>query len=247
VVLEVFGQNLAQVLSPLAGLAHWFSAQVLGPDERKYWLSLAGALIAIDLFYRCWNRPRSESFWSYAALWRIYTHSSALLDYKFVVVQNLVSVFIIAPMLISALALGNWGSKILVSWLGPGPGWTAGVSALVMFAAIRILLFDIGHYISHYLQHKIPFFWEFHKVHHAAEVLTPVTAYRAHPVESILDSVFQGPLQALGLAVFYYLYGGQQSVITFAGINAIVILYFLIDNVRHSHLWFHSARRWSTS
>jgi sterol desaturase/sphingolipid hydroxylase (fatty acid hydroxylase superfamily) len=231
-VLEIFWQNVKEVLSSLASR---FSAQILGLDELSYWLWLAGALIAIDLLYRCWNRPASESFW-YSAPWRIYTHASAVLDYKFLVVERLITAFIVAPMLVSALALGNWGSKILVSWLGPGPGWKAGVAALVMFAAIRLLLFDIGHYISHYLQHKVPFFWEFHKVHHAAEVLTPVTAFRVHPLENIMDSVFQGPLQALGLAVFYYLYGGQQSV-TFVGTNAIVFFYYLIDNARHTHLW----------
>jgi sterol desaturase/sphingolipid hydroxylase (fatty acid hydroxylase superfamily) len=236
-VLETFSQNLKEVLVPLAGLARGFSAQVFGPEERRFWLSLVGILIAVDLFYRCLNRPRSESFWSYAASWRISTHSSAILDYKYLVVQKLVIVFIVAPMLVSALALGNWGSKILASLLGPGPGWTPGLAALVGFAAIGLLLFDIGHYLSHYVQHKVPFFWEFHKVHHAAEVLTPVTAFRAHPVESILDSVFQGPLQALGLAVFYYLYGGQQFVVTFVGMNGIVLFYYLIGNLRHTHLW----------
>jgi hypothetical protein len=52
-VLETFGQSFKEVLGPLAGLARGFSANVLGPDERNYWLWLAGALIAIDLFYRC--------------------------------------------------------------------------------------------------------------------------------------------------------------------------------------------------
>ena len=216
-VLEPFGQNLNEVLGPLASLARRFSAQVLGPDERKYWLWLVGALIAVDLFYRCWNRPGSESFWSYSAPWRIHAHPSAVLDYKYLVVQKLITAFIIAPMLVSALALGNWGSKLLVSWLGPGPQWTPSLAALVVFAMVGLLLFDIGHYISHYVQHKVPFFWEFHKIHHAAEVLTPVTAFRAHPVEIILDRVFQGPLQALGLAVFYYLYGTRQFLDNFRG------------------------------
>jgi sterol desaturase/sphingolipid hydroxylase (fatty acid hydroxylase superfamily) len=159
------------------------------------------------------------------------------LDYKFLLVQRLVTAFVIAPMLVSALALGNWGFKILVSWLGPGPGWTAGPAALVMFAAIGLLLFDIGHYLSHYVQHKVPFFWEFHKIHHAAEVLTPVTGFRAHPVESILDGLVQGPLQALGLAGFYYLYGGEQSLTTFVGVNTVIVPYFLISSLRHSHVW----------
>jgi len=227
-----FGQNLKEVLS---GLAATYFAQVFGQGELRYWLWLAGSLFALDLVYRCWSRPTSEPFW-YSAPWRIYTHASAVLDYKFFFVQRLVAVFVIGPMLISSLALGNWGSKILVSRLGVGPQWKAGVTALVVFAVIRLVLFDIGHFISHYLQHKVAFFWEFHKVHHAAEVLTPVTGFRVHPVELILDSLFQGPLQALGLAVFYYLYGGQQSV-SFVGTNAIVAFYYLIDASRHTHLW----------
>lgn len=236
-MLDTLGQSFREVVGPLAGLARRFSGQILGPDELKFWVSLAIAMIAIDVFYRCLNRPQSESFWSYAAPWRIHTHPSAVLDYKFLVIQKLVIVFIIAPMLVSALALGNWGSKILVSLLGPGPAWTPGVAGLVVFAAISLVLFDIGHYLSHYIQHKVPFFWEFHKIHHAAEVLTPVTAFRAHPVEAILDSLFQGPLQALGLAVFYYLYGGRQFVVTFVGMNGIILVYYLIGNLRHTHLW----------
>jgi hypothetical protein len=110
-VLETLGQSFREVVDPLAGLARRFSAQILGPDELKFWVSLAIAMIAIDVFYRCLNRPQSESFWSYAAPWRIHTHPSAVLDYKFLVIQKLVIVFIIAPMLVSALALGNWGSK----------------------------------------------------------------------------------------------------------------------------------------
>jgi sterol desaturase/sphingolipid hydroxylase (fatty acid hydroxylase superfamily) len=32
--------------------------------------------------------------------------------------------------------------------------------------------------------HRIPVLWEFHKVHHSAEVLTPISLYRAHPVDT---------------------------------------------------------------
>ena len=46
---------------------------------------------------------------------------------------------------------------------------------------------DIGFFVSHYLQHRVPFLWEFHKVHHSAEVLHPVTAYRIHPVDQAIE------------------------------------------------------------
>ena len=228
----MFWQYCEDALGAWAGK---YAAQVLGPDEIRSWVELAAALIAIDLLYRCWNRPASVPF-LYSAPWRIYTHKSAILDYKFMIVDRLITASIVAPMILSSLVLGDWGATVLAARLGPGPAWKAGLGALFAFAAIRLVLFDVGHYISHYLQHKVPFFWEFHKVHHAAEVLTPVTAFRVHPLESVMDSVFQGPLQALGLAVFYYLYGGQQSVSFFGG-NAIILFYYLIDNARHSHLW----------
>jgi sterol desaturase/sphingolipid hydroxylase (fatty acid hydroxylase superfamily) len=109
--------------------------------------------------------------------------------------------------------------------------------ALIGFGAASLILFDTGHYISHYIQHKVRFFWEYHKIHHAAEVLTPVTAFRVHPVESILDSVIQGPLQALGLTVFYYLYSREQTGIVQFGLNVTFPLYYLLDSLRHSHLW----------
>jgi sterol desaturase/sphingolipid hydroxylase (fatty acid hydroxylase superfamily) len=201
------------------------------------WLALACTLIAIDLLYRIANRPPSESFWSYAAPWRIYTHHSAILDYKFVLVQKLVVVFVTAPMLVSATALGKWGASQLTAWLGPGPAWEAGAGTVVVAGIAGLILFDIGHYISHYIQHKSPFFWEFHKVHHAAEVLTPITAFRAHPVEAVLDSLFQGPLQASGLTVFFYLYGVELSMMTLIGISAIYPIYYFLDSLRHSHLW----------
>ncbi|HEX5228299.1 MAG TPA: sterol desaturase family protein [Bryobacteraceae bacterium] len=235
--MVALSQTWNVLLSPLAGFVHYVFANLLAPEERRYWLWLPGTLLAIDLLYRFGSRPRSESFWSYSAPWRIYAHPSAILDYKFLFVQKLVSASIIAPMLVSAIALGMWISKILGSLLGPGPGWRAGMATLVVFAVIRLVLFDIGHYVSHYIQHKVPFFWEFHKVHHAAEVLTPVTALRKHPVEDLLDSFFQGPLQALGLGVFYYLYGSQQSLLAFVGGNAIIVLYYVTDSLRHTHAW----------
>lgn len=218
-------------------LAHRFFVRVTGPDELTFWLWLAGALIVTDVLTRVWHRSSSETFWSCAAPWRIYTHASAVLDYKLLVTDRLITASIVGTMLVSATALGHWGASALTSSLGPGPGWQPTLAGLILFACVRLLMFDIGHYISHYLQHMVPFFWEFHKVHHAAEVMTPVTAYRIHPLEPIMDSVFQGPLQAIGLAGFYYLYGSDQSAMTFVGMNAIVLPFFFIGGFRHSHVW----------
>jgi sterol desaturase/sphingolipid hydroxylase (fatty acid hydroxylase superfamily) len=53
---------------------------------------------------------------------------------------------------------------------------------------MQVVLFDLGYWIAHRTMHEIPLLWEFHKTHHAAEVLTPLTAARAHPIEDPTSS-----------------------------------------------------------
>ena len=53
------------------------------------------------------------------------------------------------------------------------PGW---LSRSIM-TVVAFLAFELGYWFHHYLSHRIPFMWEFHKVHHTAEVLTPITLF----------------------------------------------------------------------
>ncbi|MFM2423565.1 MAG: hypothetical protein RL291_2095, partial [Pseudomonadota bacterium] len=89
-----------------------------------------------------------------------------------------------------------------------------------------------------YSSHKIPFFWEFHRVHHEAEQLSPLTVYRIHPIETLKFSnilaVFIGPANGLlhwffGLPVSAGLYFSEGIVIT-----AFVYLFL---QLHHTHIW----------
>jgi len=46
----------------------------------------------------------------------------------------------------------------------------------------RHLAYELGYWFNHWLSHKVPLLGEFHKVHHNAKVLTPLTNFRVHPV-----------------------------------------------------------------
>ena len=37
--------------------------------------------------------------------------------------------------------------------------------------------------------HKIPILWEFHKIHHSATSLNPITQYRLHPLELLINTL----------------------------------------------------------
>ncbi len=45
----------------------------------------------------------------------------------------------------------------------------------LFFTFLVILVYDFGYTSLHFAFHKVPFLWRFHKVHHSAEVLAPLT------------------------------------------------------------------------
>jgi hypothetical protein len=99
------------------------------------------------------------------------------------------------------------------------------------------LLQDFIHYWAHRAYHS-RYLWAFHKVHHSAPVLVPVTAsrdaLRREMVERLIDIVF---LSAFA-GVFWYACGGEISRYTLFGVTYMVfILNTLAANLRHSHVW----------
>ena len=92
----------------------------------------------------------------------------------------------------------------------------------------------------HYLQHKIPLLWEFHKVHHSSEVLHPLSNYREHPVDNFLYAVVTGGAAGMALSSFEFLFGAQPLalLVPILGIGVFAFAFnFLGYNLRHSHVW----------
>lgn len=80
----------------------------------------------------------------------------------------------------------------LMHWLQDGVGlpvWAHALGAL--------LLFDAWSYAWHRINHEIPFFWRFHRVHHSDPQMDVTTANRFHIGEIFFSSLFRIPLIAL--------------------------------------------------
>lgn len=76
----------------------------------------------------------------------------------------------------------------LQDWSGM-PGWVHALGA--------VLLFDVWSYIWHRMNHEIPFFWRFHRVHHSDPTMDVTTANRFHIGEIFFSSLFRILLIAL--------------------------------------------------
>jgi sterol desaturase/sphingolipid hydroxylase (fatty acid hydroxylase superfamily) len=63
--------------------------------------------------------------------------------------------------------------------------------------AFVFLSFDLWMNLWHRLNHRVPFFWKFHRVHHSDTEMDASTAIRFHPGEIILSVIFRLPIYLL--------------------------------------------------
>jgi len=114
------------------------------------------------------------------------------------------------------------------------PAWaTRGVITVMLFLA-----YELGYYFNHWLSHKVPLLWEFHKVHHTAEVLTPLTNFRVHPVYTWIFANILALSAAIANGLGNYMFGESAYQYALADTNIILVLFIhAYVHLQHSHMW----------
>jgi sterol desaturase/sphingolipid hydroxylase (fatty acid hydroxylase superfamily) len=118
--------------------------------------------------------------------------------------------------------------SIEMSWV-----WIA-----IAFSVSYLILDDLSRFLLHYCMHNVDFLWYFHKTHHSATTLTPLTIFRVHPVESLL--YFTRRLLVFGFVtgVFIWLFSSKLTGLQILGVDMFGFLFNLAAaNLRHSHIW----------
>lgn len=180
-----------------------------------------------------------KGFVTYALNPNIYGHKSAWQDYGLFLLNGIFYFGIFAQYELSSTRIAGWMHRGLESVCGlltsPAVTSVAGIFALSFVVA---LLFDFSTFIGHYLFHKLPPLWAFHKVHHSAEVMTPISVNRLHPVELFVNSLAFAICVGIGQGVFSYLAMQDVTGAKVRGIKSMFFLFFLTGvNLRHSHIW----------
>ncbi len=205
----------------------------LDSGKRVYWLYMLSALVlAIGLFWKQWSVFKSQ--FSAQVLW----HPSAKLDYIYFLVVSLVKIMLIIPLLIGVNDVALWMVLAMQDYLGYVE--RIRVSREILLVSYTLALFiinDFTRYWLHRLMHASSLLWRFHRVHHSAEVLNPLTFYRIHPVENILFGLRYALTTGMVTAVFIYFFGAGIGLIEVLGVNIIVFIFLLLGaNLRHSHI-----------
>jgi Fe(3+) dicitrate transport protein len=232
----------------LRQLGSVLSEPFLNPYSRTHWVGLLVFLgVAAIWTYR---RPKNEQ--PYRSLGEALKHPSSALDLQLLAGRQMLRALVGVPTLTTGWLLGTHGVRWLDSTFGAPT--TPEIPAIVVASVYTLTLFvvwDLSRFLLHVLMHKIPFLWSVHQVHHSAEVLTPLTFHRVHPIESWLYD-FRGALSTgLVAGIFYYLFRGQLSHFTLFGVPALAfVLNLATGNLRHSHVWISFPRpieRWLLS
>ena len=170
---------------------------------------------------------------------RVWWAPSSRLDYKLFVI-NSVRVIGVIDLLIVGPEVWRHGVKgLLTAALGGHPAVAAGpqpwVIALCGLASLAAL--DAGYWLAHLAMHRIPVLWAFHKVHHSAEVMTPATEWRQHPVEFLVFPTVYGATSGTvyGLAAWAFGDAAQGQALS---VQTLLMALHLatFHHVRHSHV-----------
>lgn len=215
---------------------------LLDSGKRIYMVYLLGslAMVLLVMALRLLSRNRTGAFelWQSFASPRIWFHPSARLDYQLMAINPLIRTFLLGFAGISLVPVALATSNFLEAW---ADSFTLEWPGLQVTAAYTLVLFvadDFTRFLLHYLMHKLPWLWSIHRLHHSAEVMTPFTVYRIHPLESLLYSLRMVATQGVVLGLFFFAFGMNLSVWEIAGANAFTYVFNLAGaNLRHSHVW----------
>lgn len=204
-------------------------------EKRVNWLYICSSiLLAFFVFYRL---KKTNGFLNYFFKKENWLSKTAGVDYIFVVFNAFLKIGLFVGLL-------RWGRGIhvdlneyLLVHLGiPDPDLSISFLA-VMYTLALLILGDFSYYLLHLAYHKIPFLWEFHKVHHSSTALNPFTQYRIHPVELWLNNFRYVFVLSVLNGVFDYYSTGYYGPYLFYGINILVLIFnFWGANLRHSHV-----------
>ncbi len=223
----------------------------LGENSRLWWgwllltYPIIGACVGVYELKKTGQAITPKSVFNFVFPPKIYKSASLLNDFSIVLSLYILYAFVL-------LLFKGIESKAIVGKMmqfsrtdildqvnlgGYRKSITAGIGVHLFFTFLVILAYDFGFTMLHYAFHRFPFLWRFHRVHHSAEHLTPLTVARFHLVEYVLIKIVEGFTLGLIFGLFYFLLPDAIDIYKVFGLSLFGILFSSIGVFRHSHIW----------
>ncbi len=238
-LLEYLAQTVVKLGAMLTdSTGRWFAGYLL--------TSLGLAYVIYLLHARKDPQLKAEGFIPFAFPKDIWTHRGTKVDIFYFFINKLLFIMAFSGLFIFAEGM-NLVVMGLMDRLGIPDLLLPGTPILIVVTVSTltwILFFDFSLWWQHNIFHRFPVLWEFHKVHHSAEVMTPFTAGRMHPVEEIAGNIMSGMFIGLAFALIKRAFG-DVMVLQLFQLNIVLLLFFTFGfHLRHSHVWMPYTGVW---
>jgi len=229
-------QLLDTILQAYKNYASYLWYEISHPHWQNYfyWLIGISAFFFVIELLKPWrkNQPKfRKDFWLdfFYMFFNFFLFSLIFFNAASEVVVNLFNQF-----------LGLFSIENLVSiHIESTPRW---VQLMILF-----LVADFISFWTHRLLHRVPWLWEFHKVHHSVEQMGFAAHLRYHWMENIIyKSIQYVPLAMIGFGIddFFIVHMIALSVGHFNHSNfkfPLGPLKFILNNPQ-MHIWHHAAK-----
>jgi sterol desaturase/sphingolipid hydroxylase (fatty acid hydroxylase superfamily) len=228
-------ENYAEILiNGFTGYARYFWHEIMNPSWNNYFywlLGLSAVVYGLELLFP-WRKNQSKirkDFWLdlFYVLFNFFLFS--LIGYN---ALSMVAVQFTTDVL-NSFGITHMTAITVQSW----PVW---LQLVTMFIIADFLQWNI-----HRLLHRVPFLWEFHKVHHSVKEMGFAAQFRFHFLETIVYKSLQYiPLGMIGFGIQEFFIVHMLAVfighLNHANINwDYGVFRYLINNPK-MHLWHHA-------
>lgn len=253
-------ENLFHIVNAVFTRAVNVLAFPLDPENRIFWLYLVTSVLAAFCVYRSIKVKKEHAtekdteaaegtFLQFLFPKSVWSHPSAWLDLRYLFFHKIVSHFLLIGVGTAATTSAYWliSGDSLTELIIKKERTTAGDWGIAFLYMVFLwFILDLVAWGIHYLQHKVPLLWQFHKVHHSAEVMHPISNFREHPIDNLAYGFFIG----CGYGVIYGLsvrfLGHVPAMPTLLGVPLLMFLFNIVAyNLRHSHVWLRWPGIWS--
>lgn len=227
-------------------------AVFIDPSQRVFFVHLLLALAAASAV-SSYRESRFDLRKQLGALFdrNYWFNRSTFVDYFLLILNATMKGLLIIPIIgtkfAGAFAFGKFLQMNVGDFMITGTPW---ILIAVGFSFVLFAADDLSRFVLHKAMHKYEFFWKFHRVHHSATTLTPLTVFRTHPVESILYFLRGFLVFTFVTGIALWLFRGQLTALEILGVEAFGFTFnMLFANLRHSHIYLSFGRleRWIIS
>jgi sterol desaturase/sphingolipid hydroxylase (fatty acid hydroxylase superfamily) len=222
-------ESSEEILGPFSDITNriaeaLWNAVFPGATTTLWWPMLAlTALITIAFwFFRkgrgakdADGRERPMGLLEYLVPKKIYTHQSARVDiWLYLLDRGMMPVWFVLFLGSVAPFVERSTIGVLESAFGASPDVVPTVGWRLIYGLVTILIADMIFFFTHYMMHKTQIGWAIHKVHHSAQVLTPLTRPREHFIAGWIWAL--GPAIGLSLSggIFAWVFNGNITQVT---------------------------------